>query len=237
MNAEWAVRFDDDERRFVGAWRLQAGVEACEADGALWLRGPDSEACRAQLERFPIGQRYRICPDLQLVPQGALVPRGYLPRGQWQALHSWLELELPTAALAGKFRQQVSLKLVRDNHERTPNLLVATGQDWIRFASSAAHVRLARLRFAMSEGGRIAVAGTPLPAMPGAHYCEQSGIAAPAGWTWSPHVAADVLGEGLCLKPGDIALLSHEGWQFLGAESFVQASRAAARATLGYNHA
>jgi hypothetical protein len=233
MTAAWAVRFDDDERHFVGAWRLFAGVEVCEAGGALWLRGPESEACREQLERLPIGQRFRIREDLQLVPHGALVPRGHLPRGEWRALRTWLELQLPTAAFAGKLDRQVTLELVRDDRERVPNLLLTTAPAWANFAASAAHVRLTGLRFAMAEDGRVAIVGQPLPAMPGVYYCEQHGVAAPAGWIWSPSVEAAVLNELLRLNRGDVALLSHHGdWEILTAENFVPASRAAARATL-----
>ncbi len=119
MGSTWAVRFDQDQRRFAGAWRLIADVEVCEAEAALWLRGPATKQCLTQLERYPCGQRYAICHDLQLVPHGALVPQGYLPHGQWRPLRLWLELELPVAALTAQLNCVVQLELVRDHRERS----------------------------------------------------------------------------------------------------------------------
>jgi hypothetical protein len=232
MSAAWALLFEPDERHFVGAWRLHEGVDVCELGDDLWLRGPDSQACNAQLAKLPIGQRFAIRPDGQLVRHGALVPHGHLPRAGWQRLRSWLEVALPTAAVPWPRPSPVSIGVVRDDQERTVNLLITTAAAWAHFAGSAAEVRLANLRFAMAEDGRVAVVGSPLPAMAGDYYCERDGIATPAGWTWSPPVDPIVLSELLRLERGDVALLSLAGdCEVLPADNFVQASRAAARIT------
>ncbi len=76
---------------------------------------------------------------------------------------------------------------------------MTTANAWANFAGGAAQVRLSSLRFAMAEDGRVAIVGLPLPAIPGVFYCAFQGIAAPAGWIWSPPVDAAVLGELLGL--------------------------------------
>lgn len=228
----WALQLLAEDRAYAAAWRLAAEVEVHDAGATLWLRGRESDTSSALLDRMPVGWRFRVLADGQLIPHRAQVPHGHLPTGSWQPLRSWLQLELPTAQFAPPAPSKTCLTLVRDAAPRTPNLLITTVAAWERYASSAPIVRLAPLRFAAAADGRILIHGTPLPSMPGEFYCESDGIAVPAGWYWSPPVDAAVLRSVLGLAEKELALLARDNtWERITADNFVQATRAAARAT------
>ena len=121
---------------------------------------------------------------------------------------------------------------MRDEQLRDPNLLIATQHAWTCFATAAPAVRLAPLSFAASSDGRVVVRGTPLPAMEGTFYVVTDQIAVPAGWRFEPPVAAAVLAAVLQLGERDLALLNNDGsYDLIPGEGFVQATRAAVRAT------
>lgn len=228
----WALQLARHDLAHAAPWRTLGDVEVHHAGGDVWLRGPQSETHGALLERTPVGARYEVLADGQLVPHLARVPRGYLPTGPWQSLRTWLSLALPPAQCPQGFAEKVTLQLVRDAQPRTLNLLLTNVAAWERWASAAPAVRLQPLRFAAAADGRVLVHGTPLPAMPGDLYCESQGIAAPAGWHWLPAVDAPVVRSALRLAPQDLALLASDGsWEYVAAEHFVQASRSAARLT------
>jgi hypothetical protein len=59
---------------------------------------------------------------------------------------------------------------------------------------------------------------------------EDNGIAAAAGWIWSPPVDSEVLRDSLRLEPHDLALLHEDGtWDHVRGADFVRATRSAAR--------
>ncbi|HVW35796.1 MAG TPA: hypothetical protein VHB99_00775, partial [Pirellulales bacterium] len=73
----------------------------------------------------------------------------------------------------------------------------------------------------------------PLAPLGGVQYVEESGIAVPAGWHWSPAVEAAVVRAALGLEPGDSALWFADGsWQKIAADDWVRATRSAARFSL-----
>ncbi len=217
----------------MGRLRLVPGLSVCERPGEVWLQGdaPD-ESLDARLRALPGAQRFAVLPDRQLVATGARVPHGHLPDGPWQPLARWLEVRLRAPGLAGKAGRRVPVRLVRCSAEAEPAVLVTTLAAWEAYAVAAPQVRLDRWSFALGAAGEVVVRGSPLPPIPGEAFVEREGVAVPAGWAWEPAVDAAVLRDVLGLCAGDLALLrAGGGWDHVAADSFVRASRSAARAS------
>ena len=234
MNPQgWAICLDRRDVSAAGRLRQVAGVEVYEEAEAVWLRGPQlGEALQWQLAAVAGARRFSVLPDGQLLPSGARVPRGWLPRGPWTALSRWMGLECPPALLAGRDEATVARVLVRSERMEEASLLLTQFDLWAAYAVDSPQVRLDRWRFAVAAGGRAAVHGRPLPPLPGQRWVEQEGIAVPAGWTWTPAVEAALLRQIFGLAEGDVALWHADGeWERIAADEFVRATRAAVRET------
>ena len=234
MNAHFALSLPRTEAGRLGPLRRWPALEVCEAGEAIWLRAArlDDEQwnfCR----RLPGADRYEVLADGQLLPAGASVPRGYLPEGTWAPLAEWLQLELPAAAASLATPPRMKLCLAPAHEPRAATLLLTSLAEWCAYAELAPQARLARWSFAADATGRVVVRGAPLPPLRGVQYVEESGIAAPAGWHWSPAVQAEVIRAALRLEQGDCALWFADGsWQKIAAGDWVRATRSAARFTL-----
>jgi hypothetical protein len=238
VNARFALSLSRTEAGRLGPLRRWSALEVCEAGEAIWLRAArlDNEQwdfCR----RLPGADRYEVLADGQLLPAGALVPRGYLPAGPWQALSAWLQLELPAAAASLATPPRIPLRLAPAHEPRAAAWLLTSLAEWCAYAQLAPKARLARWSFAADAAGRVVVRGAPLPPLRGTHYVEESGIAVPAGWHWSPAVEAAVVRAALRLEQGDCALWFADGsWQRIAAGDWVRATRSAARLSLEEQH-
>lgn len=230
MNHRRAVRIHLDNANSLGRLRLQAGVEVGERGDTLWLHIPhSSDELDAALRMLP-GERFTVLPDEQLVPLGKRVPTGHLPDCDWIDLSRWLRVTAPLAGFSGQLPHKIELQFVRGGPIGESNLMVTDVATWRDYAISAPQVRLERWTFALNNVGDVLVRGTPLPPIAGRRFVETSGIAIAAGWTWTPHVAADVLVEVLQLEEGDLALLQMDGqWDLIPSDSFVRATRSAVR--------
>ena len=273
MSERWALRLAKREAGSLGSLRLVPGVQVCDQDGEVWLRGERADdSLRRRLLVLPESCLFAVLDGGEIVPHGARVPVGRLPEGQWQALPRWLSVILEPAALSGRIEERAGLRMVPAVVEREANVLLTSLQAWVAYAADAPQVRLQRWRFAVTssplapvfggeglgvrgfegvmqstpspptpllrkaggEGSRVAIHGTPLPPLPGRMFCETDGVAAQAGWTWTPAVEARIVRQVLGLAKGDLALLHADGsWEHLRAGGFVAATRSAVRLTLG----
>jgi len=131
-------------------WRI-AGVEVCRCADAIWLRGagPD-EATDRRLRSVAGARRFAVLDDGQLLPTAARVPRGHLPEGPWIALRQWAEIDVPTAAMAGRAEARVPLRLVRSAAEREADVLLTPFDRFYDYAVAAPQVRLDRWSFAVA---------------------------------------------------------------------------------------
>jgi len=214
--------------------RLLAGLEACAEGDRLWVRGPELPEPLGRVLRILPARRFRAAADGVLFRPGRRVPAGRLPAGPWTPLRTHLVPEAPPAALPGEPPGKIPLRLVRSGREAAAGLLVTPLAGWAAWALAAPLVRLRPLSFAVAADGRAAVAGSPLPPIPGVPFTRRGGIAVPCGLDLDPPVDAAVLGEVLGLEPGDVALFGEDGsWERVEASSFVAAGRGAVRATLG----
>jgi hypothetical protein len=128
----------------------------------------------------------------------------------------------------------VLLRLVAAEATRDATLLLADAAAFTAWVLSAPRVRLAPLKFARDDRGRILVRRVgrgPLPPLPGRRLWEEGGVAAPCGARWEPAVSAAVLGELFDLLPGELIVLGDSGAERLSATQFVPVTRAAVRAS------
>ena len=233
MSLPWAVRLARLEATAAAALRTEPGVLVHEAADALWLKGAAlDDRLDLRLRAIPGAERFAVLEDGALVPPGRRLPVASLPQGAWFPLREWLSVTFPVAALPGKSKPIVALRLVRSETEKSANLLVTSFTTWRAYAEKAPLVRLQRLTFAASEDGRAVVRGHPLPPLPGERFVEDAGVAVPAGWTWAPPVEAGIVADVLQLQEHDVALLLADGtWELIPATEFVAASRSAIRQT------
>ena len=233
MTIVWAVRFPRMELEQIGRLWNVAEVEVCEQADAVWLRGTrHDDVVQNILRGLLSGKRFGVLADGQLQSPKSRLPKGHLPSGPWRPIRDWMTLSLPSAALSGQTPERVRLTLTRSDHFQDPEVLLTTIAAWLRYGDEAPLVRLGRLQFAMKSGGDVLIRGQPLPSMPGRRFAVTDQIAVPAGWTWSPPVAAAVLHDVFGLKPGDLAVIQPDGGSFtVRAGSFVEATRQAIRAS------
>jgi len=233
VNYSWAICLSRDDAASLASLRQTVGVEVGEAGNDLWIRGkPTNELLDVALSSLPARARYewRASNALRRVDQR--VPSGRLPDLHWQPLSIWLQVALPSAALPGNGPKPTALQLVRSTDEREPELLLTTLDDFKRFVTRAAQIRLDRLQFAAAADGRVIVRGKPLPPLPGRRFALYQGIAVPAGFEWQPAVSKEVLAHRFGIS-GDALMLWNEDGSVvrLHGEQFVPASRSAVRAT------
>jgi hypothetical protein len=208
-------------------------VEVAEDGREIWLRGKGAdEAVAARLLALPASGRYEwVAPD-RLRRWDERIPARRLPDLQWQPLLAWVRVALPAAALPGDAAEAVALRLVRSGVERDPDVLLTGLEAFQGFAAQAAQVRLERLRFAATAEGRVLVAGTPLPPLPGLRFVVHAGVAVPAGFAWEPAVAAAVLARRFGAGPETLVLWNQDGTvSRLHREQLMPATRSAVRAT------
>ncbi|MCC6738131.1 MAG: hypothetical protein IT452_03735 [Planctomycetia bacterium] len=231
----WAVRLDAARASAGAALRLVPGIEACEAGGHVWLRGPEGgEELALALRRLPGADRYEVLPGGALRVPGKRVPAGALPAGPWVAAADWAAAEPQAGALPAELTQRVKARVEPAAEERPANLLRVPLAAFAAWAESAPAVRLRGLAFAASEDEAL-VRGEPPPPLPGRAYAEAGGIAVPCGRALVPAAGAAAWRERLGLAEGDLALFDDDGtFERIPAAAFVRASRSAARATGGH---
>jgi len=213
--------------------RCERSIQIHQQGEKIWLRVAElTDELQGILRTLP-GVRFVILDDEQLVEDGKLVPQDRLPRGPWADLSAWMQVELPSPAYAGRLRKQFNIQLHRDSTEKESNVLVAPVDSWRRFAISAPRVRLEKWSFAINDQAHAVIRGAPLPSIYGTHFVERAGVAVQAGWDWVPAVDPDVLAGVMQLEPGDLALLHAKGgWDRIGSEDFVRATRSAVRLSI-----
>ena len=233
MNFSWAICLAREDATALAAVRLVTPIEVAETQTEVWLRGPPGdEALDAKLSALPARGRFELLALNQLRQTGQRVPSARLPNMRWQPLGGWLQVELPVAALPANEPGPIPLQLVRSADEQEPELLLTSLEEFTRFATQAAQVRLDRLLFAAAADGRVLVRGKPLPPLPGRRFVLHGVVAVAAGSTWIPAVSVEVLARHFCISGDALVLWNDDGTiTRLHGEQFVPATRSAVRAT------
>lgn len=232
LNAGWIAALPTAAISHLGKLRERVGLEVCEAEGQVWLRGPALDEALLRELRALLGSRiFQPLSDGQLLPLGATVPHDYAPRGNWQALRQWLTIRLPTKQFVAAPPAPARLELVRTAGQQAPTLVRLLWPEWHDYALTAPQLRLSRLEFAACQAD-VVVRGEPLPPLRGEYFYVRSGVAAPIGFDWRPALDARVLREAWGCEPDELVLLSRTGGHTrLRGDQFVAATRSAIRLT------
>jgi len=235
----WALRIRDDRAHHLAVMRGRADVEGSRVSnangtrGAWWVRGRQLDD---EVLAMPHDELHRWDPeDDRLYPLRGKLPVARLPDLSWRPLEQLLVASPPEPALPGDpvFGSALRLERAAADEWRPANALLTDLPTWTAACGRTLEMRRDHLRFALASDGRVLVRGFPLPAVAGRPLVEDEGIAVPAGWRWSPAVAAKVLARYLRLARGDLALLHRDGtWERIVEEHFVPATRSAARLSL-----
>jgi len=235
MSHAWAICIGVEDGSALAPLRLVSGIEIAVVGVEIWLRGRAlDDATAARLSALPGRGRFEWIGSDQLRRLDHRIPSERLPTASWQPLSEWLRVGLPVVALPAKLPATVSLRLVRSVHERDPDLLLTTLEEFHRFILEAASVRLERLRFAASDDSRVLVHGTPLPPLPGQRFVLHQRVAVPAGFTWQPAVSAEVVAHRFGVS-GDALVLWNEDDTItrLHTEQLIPVTRSGVVATVG----
>jgi len=234
LNSGWLAALPSGAIPHLGNLRERAGIEVCEANGQVWLRGPAlDEAMLRELRALLGSQVFQPLTDAQLLLLGATVPHGYAPHGDWHALRKWLTIRLPTKQFVAAPPAPARLELVRAAGQQAPSLVRLLWPEWSNYALTAPQVRLARLEFAACQA-EVVVRGEPLPPLHGEYFYVRHGVAAPIGFDWHPALDARVLRAAWGCELDELVLLLRTGGHMrLRGDQFVAASRSAVRLTAG----
>lgn len=236
--SNWVLRFDPDAESSLAHLRLIPGLEITRTQEALWLRGTSDPASSVSgpgfslIANLPASARYECLPDQRLRRLDQTIPTDRLPTTPWLPIAAWFQPECPVAVWPAQPPAAIPLRLMPSAEEIEPSLLQVDLHVFREFVDRAPRIRLERLRFAAAEDGQILIHGLPLPPLAGRRFCFHEGVAIPAGFTWSPHVASEVLTRCLAPPPGGVVLWHAEGGvSHIHPEQWVPVTRAAIRAT------
>lgn len=230
----WALQLPASARPLAGPLRLEPDIEACLAGGVTWLRGPAlSDDLAMQLRKLAADGIFGVAADGTLTRSDTILPTGRLPKAQWQPLSRFLSPAPQPTAPGGQLPEPMALRIERSQVETPASLLLTSVESWATYAIDAPAVRLAPLKTAACDDGRVVVFGIPLPPIRGMRYVVDQGIAVACGWQIVPAVDSAVLCELLRLREGDVALFGADGsYERIESASFARATRGGARQTL-----
>ncbi|MEZ5324300.1 MAG: hypothetical protein R3F19_04475 [Verrucomicrobiales bacterium] len=231
----WAVELSATDAESAQALRLANGIEARfeEDQSRLWLRGADLDPDSLGLVRkLPCLRRFTLLEDGRGIIEGKTVPSITLSGSGWLPLRHLSPLLPPAVRPCGTAASSARLRLTPDVSEARAEVLCVPFQTWLEYAIAAPAIRLAPLRFAVSEDGRAIIHGSPLPPLLGEFFTINHSIATPAGWSLTPPVAPALLAAHFQLNGGDILLFHNdETCELIDASGLAQASRSAVRET------
>lgn len=234
----WAARVPGVALSELQALRTNHNLLVCEVPGEFWIRptaSSESATLLAANELLAgiVAELFRVTSDGAITPSGSLVPTGRIPTGPWVPIAEQFPVTLPTAGFPPLRMPASRLKFVRSETVVESTVLELPFARLREHVRKTSVLRLNRWEFAVSQNGSALVRGTPLPTLPGQRYWETEGLIVPAGWTWSPSLAPEIVRHVLKLTPSESALfrlntndsLDAFAWERIAADAFVQGSR------------
>jgi len=227
---------DKKDKAALATVRCSKGLMAAENDLFIWLKGI-AEPVDIALQQLPVKNRYTADGQGNLFLPGGLTPIGVLPTLSWQTLASFIPVEAPVSALPGKTDKGIPIRLVPSTQTREGAALLTSLTAWKHYAETAPAIRLAPLRFAVSESNEVFITGHPLPPLPGREYWACGNILLPGGYDFELPLVKDFISEKHCPAADAIIVFDTYGhWQAIAYSCFVEAKRSAIRLTKGNHH-
>ena len=233
----WLACVPADAAPQMAALRLLPLRCATGADEDFWLAGPALDAAmEAHLRSVPGLQLWELLPGGpggRLRKSGDILPARTLPEGLiWLPIAEAFPVALPASAFADSSPALAGIRLVRSDAERPANVLLTDLRRFADWVETAPEVRLARLRFAASQDGRVVITGSPLPPVEGELWSAEDSVASPCGWAWQPAASPATLRRAARAPEGALLMISPQGTRLVFQEQLLPATRASVRATL-----
>jgi hypothetical protein len=230
---ELLIKLSLADKETLGSVRTIPGLQVAVDDSWIWLRVKEAkDNTMLSIRQLPAIHTYEMDELQNLFPAGGLTPVDRLKNLLWVPIKQFIEVELPTSAIPGNITQGYEVNLVPSTRLQEGQALITTLSLWKEYAHAAPEVRLARLRFALSEHNEVLVMGSPLPAIPGKEYWMQEGMLLPAGFDFDiPWLAPLIAGKLNPLKDSIIKFNEDSSWVKIPKEAFVPATRSAVRLT------
>ena len=218
-----------ENKNSLGTIRCTPGIQAAETPEHIYLRVKNGDDAIRQL---PATHTYRLDEQERLFPINGLTPIGKLPTLNWWPLPDFLRIEMPVAALPGKFIGKLPFRLIPAEAPQESYAMLTTLEQWKTWADTAPAVRLAQLQFAVSATNEVLITGQPLPTLPGKELWMQNGILMPAGYAFEVAILPEIIAVELNPDKDSLLLFDTEAnWQTIPLNAFVPATRSAVRLT------
>jgi hypothetical protein len=216
----------------LGSIRTWPNLLVAVAGDDIWVRGIPPDTTAMQLRKLPVKQSFLADVQERLFLPGKHTPHTTLKKMSWEAIASFIKVELPVSAMPARSDGKYAVRLSTAAHTTEPSAILTRLEHWKAYADTAPLIRLQRLNFAVCGTGEVLIIGTPLPAIPGKAFTLRDHILLPAGYDFDP----PVIGQFISSLPGignDALILFHTDgqWEKIAGNCFVHASRSAIRLT------
>jgi len=230
---ELVFKINKADLNSLGTVRCISGLLVAEEDNTIWLRGINETInTDTRLKQLPVKNTFIVDENNMLFVPGGLTPIDQLKEMQWQALSSFIKVELPVSVLPGKPGKQITIKVIPSDSAKEGAALLTNLSDWKKYSETASAVRLNRLRFAVSDKEKVMIMGNPLPPLPGMEYWISNDILLPAGFDFEIPLTALFIRERLNKNRDAILVFDMEGGlERIEKTYFVPAKRSAVRLT------
>lgn len=217
----------------LAALRDRRDIRVLVADGVAWVRWTASRAgaVRALLPlpeavffRLEHGVRYRF---------GSRLPTGETPpTGDARPLASVLVPRAiqPAPPVAGE-TPRIPLRLVRGGRPQPATALLCPLAALRAWADTATTAELAGV-FGLLSGDRAVLFGPTLPALPDAVRFHGSDVLIPVGFRLEPDLPAAVVRPASGAEPGQVLLVTADGWDRIPRDRAEPLTRAGLRLAL-----
>jgi len=230
---ELIFKINKSDLNSLATVRCIGGLQVAEEENAIWLRGiHETVNIDSRLRQLPVKNTFIVDENDMLFVPGGLTPIDQLKELQWQALSSFIKVELPVSVMPGKPNKQITIKIIPSGSVKEGAALLTSLSDWKKYSETASTARLSRLRFAVSDKEKVMIMGNPLPPLPGMEYWISNDILLPAGFDFEIPLTALFIRERFNKNGDAILVLDVEGRiERIEKTYFVPAKRSAVRLT------
>jgi len=216
----------------LGGIRTWPGLLVAATGDEIWVRGIPPETTDIQLRKLPAKHTFLADTQERLFLPGKHTPHDTLKKMSWEAIASFITVELPVSAMPARSGGDYAVRLAPTTVTMEPFAILTSLEHWKAYADTAPLIRLQRLSFAVCETGEVLIIGTPVPSMPGSVFTLRDNILLPAGYDFDPPVIGQLIPKWSGTESDTLLLFRVDGqWEKIPGQVFVRASRSAIRLT------